>query len=134
VTETQDAKAVTDLALRLHPDTDTVAIITGKSDTETFWLGELHSELLHYRNKVKEVDLVDLPTDQILQRVDQLPPKTIVFLNFSHGNQFNLRLECGMFLPRSDSASPLIASFPINVWDTAQLQALNRAVETKSSH
>ena len=79
VTETQDVKAVIDLALRLHPETDTIAIITGKSEIETFWLGELHSELLHYRNKIKEVDLVDLPTDQILQRVDQLPPKTIIF-------------------------------------------------------
>jgi PAS domain S-box-containing protein len=79
VTETQDVKAVIDLALRLHPETDTIAIITGKSDVETFWLGELHSELLRYQNKVKEIDLVDLPADQILQRVDQLPPKTIVF-------------------------------------------------------
>jgi len=79
VTETQDVRAVIDLALRLHPDTETMAIITGKSDIETFWLGKFHSELPHYRNKVKEIDLVDLPTDQILQRVDQLPPKTIVF-------------------------------------------------------
>jgi PAS domain S-box-containing protein len=81
VTETQDVKAVVDLALRLHPDTDNIAIVTGKSDIETFWLGELHSELLHYRNKIKEIDLVDLPTEQILQRVDQLPPKTIVFFD-----------------------------------------------------
>jgi PAS domain S-box-containing protein len=79
VTETQDVKAVIDLALRLEPDTGTIAIITGKSDIETFWLGQLHSELLHYRNKVKEIDLVDLPADQIVQRVDRLPPKTIVF-------------------------------------------------------
>ena len=79
VTETQDVKAVIDLALRLDPDTSTVAIITGKSEIETFWLAELHSELLHYQNKVKEIDLVDLPTDQILQRAGQLPAKTIVF-------------------------------------------------------
>jgi PAS domain S-box-containing protein len=79
VTETQSVKAVINLALRLHPETDTVAIVTGKSDIETFWLGELHSELLHYQNKVKEIDLIDLPIDQILQRVDQLPPKTLVF-------------------------------------------------------
>lgn len=79
VTETQSVKAVMNLALRLHPETGTIAIVTGKSDIETFWLRELHSELLHYQNKVKEIDLVDLPTDQILQRVDQLPPKTLVF-------------------------------------------------------
>ena len=79
VTETQDVKAAIDLALRLDPDTDAIAIITGKSEIETFWLGELHSELLHHRSRLREIDLVDLPTDQILQRVDQLPPKTIVF-------------------------------------------------------
>ena len=77
--QTKDLKAVIDLALRLSPDTENVAIITGKSNSEAFWLGELHSELLHHRDKVKEIDLVDLPIDQILQRVDQLPPKTIVF-------------------------------------------------------
>ncbi len=79
VTETQDVKAVIDLALRLDPDTRTVAVITGRSEIETFWLIELHSELLHYQNKVKKIDLVDLQTDQILQRAEQLPPKTIVF-------------------------------------------------------
>ena len=79
VTETQDVKAVIDLALRLDPDTSTVAIITGKSEIETFWLQQLHSELLHYQKQVKEIDLVDFPTAQILQRADQLPPKTIVF-------------------------------------------------------
>jgi PAS domain S-box-containing protein len=79
VTETQDVRAVIDLALRLNPDTGTMAIVTGKSDIETFWLGKFHAELLDHRNKLKEVDLVDLPADQILQRVDQLPPKTVVF-------------------------------------------------------
>jgi len=81
--QTKDLKAVTDLPLRLHPDTENVAIITGKSSDEKFWLGELHSELLRHQNKVKEIDLVDLPLDQILQRVDQLPPKTIVFFQLN---------------------------------------------------
>jgi PAS domain S-box-containing protein len=79
VAETQDVKAVVDLAFRLDPDTGSIAIVSGRSDEETFWLRELHSELLHNRNSVKEIDLIDLPPDQILQRVDQLPPKTIVF-------------------------------------------------------
>ena len=83
VTESQDVRSVIDLALRLDPDTDNVAIVTGKSEIETFWLGELHSELLHRQDKVKEIDLVDLPTDQILQKVDQLPPKTIVFFQLA---------------------------------------------------
>ncbi len=80
VNETQDVKSVLDLALRLEPDTENVAIFTGKSAEETFWLEQLHAELLRRReNKLKELDLLDLPTEQILKRVDELPQKTIVF-------------------------------------------------------
>jgi PAS domain S-box-containing protein len=79
VTETQDVKSVLDLALRLVPDTENVAIFTGKSAEETFWLGQLHAELLRRDKKLREFDLVDLPSDQILQEVDELPRKTIVF-------------------------------------------------------
>jgi PAS domain S-box-containing protein len=112
VTETQDVRAVIDLALRLHPDTDTAAIITGKSDEETFWLGELHSELLQHRNKVKEIDLVDLPTDQILQRVDQLPPKTIVFFELQPRESIQPAIGVWDVLARIGQRLPAYCIFP----------------------
>ena len=112
VTETQDVKAVIDLALRLDPDTDNVAIITGKSGVETFWLGELHSELLHYRNKVKEIDLVGLPTDQILQRVDQLPPKTLVFLELDERESIQPAIGVRDVLAQVGQRLPTYCIFP----------------------
>ncbi len=112
VTETQDVKAVIDLALRLDPDTGTIAIITGKSDIETFWLGQLHSELLHYRNKVKEIDLVDLPADQIVQRVDQLPPKTIVFFELEQRESIRPALGVMDILAQVGQRLPTYCIFP----------------------
>jgi len=112
VTETQDVKAVIDLALRLHPDTDTIAIITGRSEIETFWLGELHSELLHYRTKVKEIDLVDLPTDQILQSVDQLPPKTIVFFELRPQESIHPAVGVRDALVKTGQRLPTYCIFP----------------------
>jgi PAS domain S-box-containing protein len=112
VTETQDVKAVMDLALRLDPDTENVAIITGKSDEETFWLGELHSELLHHRNKLKEIDLVDLPTDQVLQRADQLPPKTIVFFELQPRESIQPAIGVWDALARIGQRLPAYCIFP----------------------
>jgi PAS domain S-box-containing protein len=112
VTETQDVKAGIDLALRLHPDTGTMAIITGKSDIETYWLGKLHSALLQYRNKVKEIDLVDLPTDQILQKVDQLPPKTIVFFELQPRESIQPAIGVWDVLARTGQRLPTYCIFP----------------------
>jgi PAS domain S-box-containing protein len=112
VTETQDVKAVINLALRLHPDTENIAIITGKSDIETFWLGELHTELLHYENKVKEIDLVDLPTEQILQRVDQLPPKTIVFFELQPRESIHPAIGVRETLAQTGQRLPTYCIFP----------------------
>ena len=112
VTETQDVKAVIDLALRLHPDTDNIAIITGKSDIETFWLGELHSELLHHRNKIREIDLVDLPTEEIVQRVDQLPPKTIVFFELQPRESIHPAVGVQDALAQTGQRLPTYCIFP----------------------
>ncbi len=112
VTETQDVTAVINLALRLHPDTGTMAIITGKSDIETFWLRKFHSALLPYRNRVKEVDLVDLPTDQILQGVDQLPPKTIVFFELQPRESIHPAIGVWEVLAQIGQRLPTYCIFP----------------------
>ena len=40
-----------DLALRVHPDTNTIAVITNVSGTEREYLAALHAELLRYRRR-----------------------------------------------------------------------------------
>jgi PAS domain S-box-containing protein len=83
VTQTVDVGATIELALHLHPQTDTVAIITNNSELEKYFLAAVQVELLRYQNEVKEVDLVGLPPTQILERTDALPPNTVVLFQLA---------------------------------------------------
>ena len=68
-----------DLALRLHPDTTTMAVISGP---DWRFLDLIHSKLLPYRNKVKEIDLI--ATDdyrEILAKTEGLPSHTVVLFD-----------------------------------------------------
>jgi len=67
-----------DLALRLQPDTNAIAVVTGVTSWSSRLLGVLHSELVRYQDKVKEIDLVGPPNGQMLERVAALPPHTVV--------------------------------------------------------
>jgi PAS domain S-box-containing protein len=78
VTETVDVRATIDLALHLHPKTSTIAIITNNSDFEKYWLAAVHDELLRDHHDIREVDLVTLPTSELLEKVSALPKSTVV--------------------------------------------------------
>jgi PAS domain S-box-containing protein len=67
-----------DLALHLQPDTNTVAVITGESEWDKYWLAVAHSELLRRQDKVKEIDIVGPASRQILEQAAELPPHTVV--------------------------------------------------------
>ena len=72
-----------DLALRLEPDTTTVALIGG---LDWYWTGAVHSELLRYRNKVKEVDFTEPASRELLAKVLALPPHTVVLFHIPFGS------------------------------------------------
>ena len=72
-----------DLALQLHPDTNTIAVITGVSEWERDWLGLAQSELLRHRDRVKEIDIVGGPDDQIRRQIADLPPHTIALFQLA---------------------------------------------------
>ena len=72
-----------DLALHLHPDTSAVAVITGTSEWERYWLALAHSELLRYQDKVREIDLIGPSSGQMLERVAALPPHTVVLFQLA---------------------------------------------------
>src|SRR6202030_2884384 len=67
-----------DLALHLHPDVKAVAVITGITGRDKYWLAVAQSELLRHRDKVREIDLVGPSGNQILEEVAELPPHTLV--------------------------------------------------------
>ncbi len=66
------------LALRLHPDTKNVAVIAGDSEFERYWVGKADEELRFHADALTEINLVGLPAGQLLERLSQLPPHTIV--------------------------------------------------------
>jgi PAS domain S-box-containing protein len=69
-----------DLALRLHPDSKAIAVITNISPTQNDYLAAVHSELLRYQDKVREIDVVGPPNSELLARVTALPPHTVVLV------------------------------------------------------
>src|SRR3954468_11381193 len=70
-----------DLALRLQPDTTTVAVIAPKDDP--YWLAATHTELLRYRDRVKEVYLYGPPNRELFQKVTALPDHTVVLFHLA---------------------------------------------------
>lgn len=64
-----------DLALQLQPDTEVVAVI---SPNDPPWLAATHNELSRYQGKVREIYLVEPPGRKLFERVDALPPHTVV--------------------------------------------------------
>ena len=69
---------IINLALRLHPDTEAVAVITNVTNVDKDWLDAERAELLRHRDKVKEIDLIGPPSPELLQNVAALPPHTVV--------------------------------------------------------
>jgi PAS domain S-box-containing protein len=69
-----------DLALRLHPDAQAVAIITEAPD---FWWRVAQSELYRHRDRLKEIDLFGPPGDETLDRIATLPPHTLILFQLA---------------------------------------------------
>lgn len=72
-----------DLALHLHPDTTTVAVIANSSNMDTYWASVAHTELLRYQDKIKEIDLEGPASGQLLERVAALPPHAVVLFQLA---------------------------------------------------
>ena len=70
-----------DLALRLHPDTTTVAVLAPSNDP--YWLAATHAELLRYRERIKETYLYGPASRELFEKVTALPDKTIVLFHLA---------------------------------------------------
>ncbi|RZU39914.1 PAS domain S-box protein [Edaphobacter modestus] len=79
VTTNVDVTGTIELALHLHPDTESVAIVSGTSEFERFWLRLTNQELQRIGSKLKTTTLIGLPPDQLLKEIAELPTRTIVF-------------------------------------------------------
>lgn len=66
------------LALLLHPGTRNVAVVSGDSDFERYWVGKTDEQIRLHADELQEIDLVGLPASQLHERILMLPPHTIV--------------------------------------------------------
>jgi PAS domain S-box-containing protein len=78
-----DVRGTIDLALRLNPEANAIAVVSGGSAAENYWFSVIHAELLRDQNKVREIDLVALPTSHVMTRVAALPPQTVLLVNLA---------------------------------------------------
>jgi signal transduction histidine kinase len=74
-----DLAATLDLALGLHPDTERVFVVAGKAKFDVQWEAEARRIFRAYEDKLQFVYLTGLPLSDLLQRVSQLPERSIIY-------------------------------------------------------
>jgi PAS domain S-box-containing protein len=68
-----------DLGLRLHPDTQRVYVVAGKSAFDTDWVAEARQEFRPYEKRVEFVYLTGEPLDDLIRHVADLPPHSLIY-------------------------------------------------------
>ncbi len=87
VTDSPAIRQTIDLALRLDPDTTAVAIIADTpGENEKYWMGVTHSELLRHQDKVKEIDIIGPPSQEMLEKINVLPSHTVALFQLAPSN------------------------------------------------
>ena len=82
VASTDEPAKTLDLALQLQPDTQRVAVVVGCSPVEKFWVDQLKQDFLPYRQRVEVEYLTGLTMREVLSRVAELPPHSVVLNTF----------------------------------------------------
>ena len=67
-----------ELALRLHPATEGVVVVSGTSDFDEELLAQAQADFRPYENRVSFTYLSELPLEQILAQLSQLPSRNVV--------------------------------------------------------
>jgi len=116
VTVRVDVRGTIELALHLHPDANTVAIITGSDSTaDRFWLAQIHAELLRYQDKVRQIDLVALTTSQLFDKVAALPLQTVVLFQLAPQESIHPVIETNDILRWIGQRFPTYSIFPVDI-------------------
>jgi signal transduction histidine kinase len=74
-----DVTTVIENILRVLPDTKNVAVVIGNSPVERFWLEQVRLASEPFATRISFTYFNDLPFDEMLKRVETLPPKSAIF-------------------------------------------------------
>jgi signal transduction histidine kinase len=80
-TEYNFAKTL-NLAQQLQPKARNLVVVGGTSDYDRLWLDDARRELQPYSNRYAISYITDVPYDDLLKQVSQLPKDTIVIMSF----------------------------------------------------
>jgi PAS domain S-box-containing protein len=69
-----------DAALRLHPDTQQVAVVAGSARIDQAFLAAAGTQLVAYQDRLEIIDLTGLAFDEVRRRVAALPERTILLI------------------------------------------------------
>jgi PAS domain S-box-containing protein len=83
VTTLVDVQGSLNLALRLHPNTQNVVLISGISEFERYWDEAFRQEFRLHHGDLNLVELVGPPDSHVLDQVFALPSHTIVFVQLA---------------------------------------------------
>lgn len=103
-----------DLALHFHPNTNTVAVIIGSSTPDRYFLGQIHAELLRHQS-IREIDLVGLPANQLMERVAELPPQTVVLFQLAPQKSVQPTVGVTDILAWVAQRLPAYSIFPVDI-------------------
>ncbi|HSE18686.1 MAG TPA: ABC transporter substrate binding protein [Pyrinomonadaceae bacterium] len=67
-----------DLALKLHPQTKEVFVVSGSAERDARFEKIAREELAGYENRIRITYLTDLPVDELVNRVKELPPESLI--------------------------------------------------------
>ena len=68
-----------DVALQLHPQTEQVFVVVGRSNYDAFWEAESRKRFLEIGRRVKLTYLAGLPMPDLLDRVARLPEHSLIY-------------------------------------------------------
>jgi signal transduction histidine kinase len=75
---TREFAPTLDVALRLHPMTENVVVVGGRSEFDTKLLEAARKQFQPYEGRLSFRYLTALPMQELLQELSQLPPRTII--------------------------------------------------------
>ena len=78
VTQRVNLPGIMEDILQLKPDTTNVVVVFGNSPLEKFWVQECRREFQSFTNRVGFTWLNNLSLEQMLKRVDTLPPHSFI--------------------------------------------------------
>jgi two-component system, cell cycle sensor histidine kinase and response regulator CckA len=111
-TNEQPARSL-DLALRLQPDTQHVAVVIGSSPLEKYWLDQYKQDFAPYAKKLDVIYLAGLPMSELVKQVALLPAHTVIVMAilFEDANgQFFLQEEAMDMIVR-EARAPVYATY-----------------------